>query len=300
MRRGGERERDPGRSDPDRKRRQRSEESDHHSKRRHTQQGERGGSSHYGGGSSSRAGIYGERDSGSKHHHSNEVVNDDPNRQLFVGNVLISQTTPEELREFLNRAMRESGMIGRDQPDPILHCRLTGKYGFLDFSNPHDCTMGLNLNNITFKGENLKIGRSVKYTGSVHFGKTWQEYTSGGIDLDSSSGHHAAHHGGRQLSSQSQPQHPTGDLLTKPFREIFIGHTLPEMTESYLMDFLGNALLKLGMSNSGLECPFLVIMTNGKFAFAITRTVEDAANLLNLNGKKCFIIGKLSLLSSLG
>ena len=258
--------RDSGRSsDPqDRKRRQRSEESDHYSKRRHSQ------STHH----NSRSSVYGSDNTG-KH----DSINDDPNRQLFVGNVLVSQTTPEELRDFLNKAMKDSGMVGRDQPDPITQCRLTGKYGFLDFTNAHDCTVGLNLNNIPFKGENLKIGRPVKYTGSITFAKTWQEYanTHGDDNGSANQAHHSSRH-------QQQPQHPTGDLMTKPFREIFIGHTLPEMTESYLMDFLGNALLKLGMSNSGLENPFLVIMTNGKFAFAVTRTVEDAANLLNLNG----------------
>jgi hypothetical protein len=264
MRRGETR--DLGRSDADRKRRQRSEESDHHSKRRNTQN-----QSHH------NRSVYGDRE-GVKQQ-GNESVNDDPNRQLFVGNVQISQTNPEELCEFLNKAMRDSGMVGRDQPDPIIQCRLTGKYGFLDFSNSHDCTVGLNLNNISFKGENLKIGRPVKYTGPITFGKTWQEYTSSFAD-DSGGPLHHSHPSHRH----PQSQHTIGDLTTKPFREIFIGHTLPEMSDTYLMDFLGNAMLKLGMSNSGLENPFLSIMTNGKFAFAIMRTVEDAANVLNLNG----------------
>ena len=74
------------------------------------------------------------------------------------------------------------------------------------------------------------------------------------------------------------------DPSTKVFREIFVGNTSPEMTDSLIKSFLGGALQEMGLSCSGSENPIISVRVNGKFSFAEFRTMEEAANALNLNG----------------
>lgn len=51
-----------------------------------------------------------------------------------------------------------------------------------------------------------------------------------------------------------------------------------------LKNFLGGALQEMGLSCSGTENPIMQVRVNGKFSFAEFRTLEEAANSLNLNG----------------
>lgn len=51
-----------------------------------------------------------------------------------------------------------------------------------------------------------------------------------------------------------------------------------------LKTFLGGALQEMGLSCSGTENPLMQVRVNGKFSFAEFRTMEEAANSLNLNG----------------
>ena len=74
------------------------------------------------------------------------------------------------------------------------------------------------------------------------------------------------------------------DPATKSFREIFVGNTSPEMTDILIKNFLGGALQEMGLSCSGSENPIVQVRVNGKFSFAEFRTMEEAANALNLSG----------------
>jgi hypothetical protein len=56
------------------------------------------------------------------------------------------------------------------------------------------------------------------------------------------------------------------------------------MTDVMLKNFLGGALQEMGLSCSGTENPIMQVRVNGKFSFAEFRTLEEAANSLNLNG----------------
>lgn len=195
-------------------------------------------------------------------------------RQLFIGNTANLNITDTELKDYLNQSLRENGVVDHDV---ILAVRLSDKYGFLDFFHAHECSKALVLNGISFRGNILRIGRPAKYNGPVKQSISWPEYLqtrNNGRSTKPAPG----------VSTHPGSFHHTGDPATRPYREIFIGQTSHEIADDDLRNFLGNALLKLGMSNSGLENPLLEIRNSGKFAFAVMRTVEDAANIINLNG----------------
>merc|ERR1712183_158331 len=64
--------------------------------------------------------------------------------------------------------------------------------------------------------------------------------------------------------------------------ELFIGNTTPEMTEQMLTDFLGKAMIQVGLTNSPGN-PITACRVSGKFAFIELRSKEEAAKALNLN-----------------
>jgi RNA recognition motif. (a.k.a. RRM, RBD, or RNP domain) len=64
-------------------------------------------------------------------------------------------------------------------------------------------------------------------------------------------------------------------------RELFVGNTTPEMTEGMLKEFLGNAMLQVGL-NVLPGNPITACRVSGKFAFIELRTPQEAANALNL------------------
>jgi hypothetical protein len=224
------------------------------------------------------------------------------NRELFVGNILAAGVTEDSLREYLNRAMKESGLVTPGSEDPISSCRLSGKYGFLEFANANDCTKALNLNGIPYMGSNLKIGRPAKYSGPVKFGITWQQLTSGdpnilnrltapvnrnpqGMHPPASADMRKAAAGGLNTTAPTgKGFRNIGNVHTRIYREIFIGNTTIEMEDEALKEFLGELLFKLGLSSNGMYHPIMEVKNSGKFAFLITRTIEDCANLLNLSG----------------
>jgi splicing factor U2AF subunit len=193
-----------------------------------------------------------------------QTVSSKESRELFVGNVLAT-ISDVVLKEFLNSAMRH---VGLSTCDPIVTCRMNAKFSFIELRTPEDSTLALNLNGIPFMGQNLKISRPSKYVGPLCQSKTWQELT-GQIPAQ-----------GIQSSSSDTAIDPS----TKTFREVFIGNTSPEMTDISIKEFLGGALQQMGLSCSGSENPVVQIRVNGKFSFAEFRTMEDAANALNLNG----------------
>eukprot|EP00429_Kryptoperidinium_foliaceum_P068669 CAMPEP_0176064266 /NCGR_PEP_ID=MMETSP0120_2-20121206/32053_1 /TAXON_ID=160619 /ORGANISM="Kryptoperidinium foliaceum, Strain CCMP 1326" /LENGTH=285 /DNA_ID=CAMNT_0017397839 /DNA_START=227 /DNA_END=1084 /DNA_ORIENTATION=+ len=118
----------------------------------------------------------------------------------------------------------------------------------------------LNLNGIPFLGAVLKVSRPSKYAGPPMPTKTWQDLTGQALPT------------GAVLDSEQE----------KINRELFVGNTTPEMTEQMLMDFLGNALVQVGL-NIMPGNPINACRVSGKFAFIELRTPQEAANALNLN-----------------
>ena len=97
-------------------------------------------------------------------------------RELFVGNVLASGVSDSVLKEFLNSAMRQVGLVTGPE-DPIVTCRMNAKFSFIELRTPEDSKLALNLNGIPFMGQCLKISRPSKYVGPLYTPKTWQEIT---------------------------------------------------------------------------------------------------------------------------
>ena len=97
-------------------------------------------------------------------------------RELFVGNVLASGVSEAVLKDFLNSAMKQVGLITGPE-DPIVTCRMNAKFSFIELRTPEDAKNALNLNGIPFMGQCLKISRPSKYVGPSYQAKTWQEIT---------------------------------------------------------------------------------------------------------------------------
>lgn len=180
------------------------------------------------------------------------------NRELFVGNTPPG-TSEMLLLQFLNAALRRVGMAGPLET-PILNCRVNSKFAFIELTSADMANKVLSVNGIPFLGAVLKISRPSKYVGPQTPAKTWQELT------------------GQSL--------PTGAVLDaeqeKINRELFVGNTTPEMTESMLAEFLGNAMEQVGL-NIMAGNPINACRVSGKFAFIEMRTPQEAANALNLN-----------------
>eukprot|EP00597_Dinobryon_sp_UTEXLB2267_P006177 CAMPEP_0170065030 /NCGR_PEP_ID=MMETSP0019_2-20121128/5277_1 /TAXON_ID=98059 /ORGANISM="Dinobryon sp., Strain UTEXLB2267" /LENGTH=312 /DNA_ID=CAMNT_0010271811 /DNA_START=373 /DNA_END=1311 /DNA_ORIENTATION=- len=122
----------------------------------------------------------------------------------------------------------------------------------------------------------LKIGRPSKYTGPVieTSAQAWQQLTgtqplSGGDDLSA-----------------------FYDQNTKSYREIFAGNITESMTDANLAQFIGEAMIKLGltgnhslsMDTDEIPSPVMLARISGKYSFIEMKTAEDACNILNLNG----------------
>jgi splicing factor U2AF subunit len=180
-------------------------------------------------------------------------------RELFVGNTPPG-CTELLLMQFLNGAMRRVGLCQQHET-PILHVRVNPKFSFIELSSPEAANKALNLNGIPFLGAVLKVSRPSKYVGPHVPSKTWQELT------------------GQELPADAVLDASAAEKLN---REIFVGNTTPEMTESMLMEFLGNAMLQVGL-NTMPGNPITTVRVSGKFAFIELRTPQEAANSLNLN-----------------
>jgi RNA recognition motif-containing protein len=180
-------------------------------------------------------------------------------RELFVGNTPPG-TSEMLLSQFLNGAMRRVGLVG-PQETPILNVRVNQKFAFIELASSDAANKALNLNGIPFLGAILKISRPSKYVGPHLPAKTWQELT------------------GQPLPSNAVLDASADEKLS---RELFVGNTTPEMTETMLQEFLGNSMLQVGL-NVLPGNPVTACRVNGKFAFIELRTPQEAANALNLN-----------------
>ena len=163
------------------------------------------------------------------------------------------------LLQFLNGAMRRIKLC-EPQASPIVQCRVNAKFAFVECASIEAANLVLNLNGIPFLGASLKVSRPSKYTGPIVVSKSWQDLT------------------GQALP----PGMSTDPAEEKINRELFIGNTTPEMTEQMLKDFLGKAMEQVGLTTAPGN-PINACRVSGKFAFVELRTVQEAANALNLN-----------------
>ena len=107
---------------------------------------------------------------------SQQRVSPRESRELFVGNVLTAGVSDAILKDFLNAAMKQVGLITGPE-DPVLSCRMNSKFSFIELRTLEDTRNALNLNGIPFMGQCLKISRPAKYMGPAYQPKTWQEIT---------------------------------------------------------------------------------------------------------------------------
>jgi RNA recognition motif-containing protein len=190
------------------------------------------------------------------------------NRELFVGNTPPG-TSELLVLHFVNAAMRRVGLC-LPYETPVLNSRVNNKFAFIELSSAEMATRALNLNGIPFLNTYLKISRPSKYTGMNVSAQTWQQLTGQATTLMSSTGDVT------NVMSLIDPEQE------KIKRELFIGNTTPEMTESMLKEFLGNAIQQVGLASMPGN-PITACRVSGKFAFIELRTPEEAANALNLN-----------------
>lgn len=183
-------------------------------------------------------------------------------RELFVGNT--PQGTSEILlREFLNGAMRRTNLCGPTDT-PVIQCRVSAKFAFIELSSVDVTNIALNLNGIPFMGMSLKVSRPSKYSGPHVAASSWQELT------------------GQPLPANIAPISDSKAAEDKVNRELFIGNTTPEMTEQMLKDFLGKAMEQVGLTTQPGN-PINACRVSGKFAFIELRSKDETANALNLN-----------------
>lgn len=178
-------------------------------------------------------------------------------RELFVGNTP-PNTSEMVLMEFMNRAMLQV-KLNTAPGNPIIQCRVSNKFAFIEMRTIEETNAALNLNGIPFNGNMLKIGRPAKYQGAHVPASTWQQLTG-------------------QVSADTAI-----DPMTKVYRELFIGNTSPEMNEVDLQEFLGQAMQQVGLTTSTGN-PIVTTRLSGKFAFIELRSIEETNNALNLNG----------------
>lgn len=204
-------------------------------------------------------------------------------RELFVGNTPPG-TNEMVLLEFLNLAMRHVKLAtGPEGQDPVLTCRMNNKFAFAECRTAEDANRMLSLTNIPFMGALLKIGRPSKYVGPHTPAKTWQQLIAemnagGGIaPLASPTTAFSA------FSTAPSIMGPVVDPNTKIYRELFVGNTSPEMSEQAILEFIGGAMEKMGLSSAPGN-PVIHCRVSPRFAFIELRTIEETANCINISG----------------
>lgn len=84
-------------------------------------------------------------------------------RELYIGNTS-PDMTDIVLKDFLSNTMEKVG-FSLKPGSPIIHARVSGNFAFVECRSVEETTALLNLNNIPFMGQELKINRPSKYPG---------------------------------------------------------------------------------------------------------------------------------------
>jgi len=137
------------------------------------------------------------------------------NRELFVGN-----TTPEMTEhmiiDFLGKAMEQVGLNKAGPGNPIVSCRLSGKFAFVELRTIDEANAALNLNNIPYMGTTLRVGRPSKYTGPTTPHGNWEDilskYLSGDLKVQSNTPNHNNNNNNKSRIVELQNMLTTSDL----------------------------------------------------------------------------------------
>ena len=112
------------------------------------------------------------------------------NRELFIGNTT-PEMTEQMLSDFLGKAMEQVGLT-TGPGNPIVTCRTSGKFAFVELRSTDEAAKALNLNNIPYLGAQLRVGRPSKYTGEPTPHGNWEDilakYMSGELRLPNNGG----------------------------------------------------------------------------------------------------------------
>jgi len=115
-------------------------------------------------------------------------------RELFIGNTT-PEMTAQMLTEFLGKAMEQVG-LATAPGNPILNCRPSGKFAFVELRSKEEAANALNLNNIPYLGAAISVRRPTKYAGPQTPHGNWEDilakYMSGELTLPSQGGAGAA------------------------------------------------------------------------------------------------------------
>lgn len=102
-------------------------------------------------------------------------------RELYIGNTS-PDMTDMVLKDFLSNTMHKVGFCQKEG-SPIIHARVSGNFAFVECRSIEETTALLNLNNIPFLGQELKINRPSKYPGPETPHLNWPDvlarFTSG-------------------------------------------------------------------------------------------------------------------------
>ncbi|KAL7443351.1 hypothetical protein ACHAXH_009166 [Discostella pseudostelligera] len=216
-------------------------------------------------------------------------------RELFVGN-----TTPEMteamLRDFLGRAMEQVGLTIHPG-NPILACRVSGKFAFVELRTKEEAANALNLNNIPYLGAQLRVGRPSKYTGPETPHGNWEDilakFMSGELQLQNVGGAAAAP--AAAVTTASAPttisSSPTAGVVANPPQQQQQPTTVVELKQMLtLEDLTDDAEYEDILEDTREECASfgtlknIIIPRSGPGAtkiFLEYLTVEDAGNAIN-------------------
>eukprot|EP00752_Nemacystus_decipiens_P017920 g16063.t2 len=107
-------------------------------------------------------------------------------RELYIGNTS-PDMTDMVLKDFLSSTMQKVG-FAQKEGSPIIHARVSGNFAFVECRSIEETTALLNLNNIPFLGQELKINRPSKYPGPETPHLNWPDvlarFTSGNPTAD--------------------------------------------------------------------------------------------------------------------
>ena len=218
----------------------------------------------------------------SNNNNNNNNNNNIKNTNLFVGNIPVG-IEGNVLQEFLNTAMKQSGLVPSDSiSPPISNIRLSNKFGFLECIGVKETQAALNLNGIPFLNSYLKISRPTNFNNDnnqnqseIIKSKTWQEVIGQPMLSDEIL---------ESIGVKASPEKSL-ETVTKSFRDIFVGNLSDQMTPDMIQEFLGDMLLKLGLAVDVTSNPIIGhrYTKGAKFAFMELRSMEEATNMLNLN-----------------
>ena len=234
--------------------------------------------------------------------------------QLFIGNIP-HQCLGGELREFLNTAARQGGLkIAPQLPgEAIINIRVSNRFAFAEFASADECSLGLNLNGIKFKGHCLNITRPKKYRGPSSPSVSWYDwinvkineqpslrnvvvgltteqehqqflaaermnkgFTVGGVRQQQQQQQYNSHNGNNYNNNSSRAPPDNYRLYVGNCPMGIQGHSL----NNFISKAMANAKLITSPGNPITQCN----VTNRGFAFITFRTVEEATNSLHMQG----------------